>query len=41
MNLPRGYSQVQFRWPGALAKYNEYMETVDAATKEQKELQAQ
>jgi hypothetical protein len=38
-NYSKEYSQVQFSPPGALSKYNEFMESLEAALKEQKELQ--
>ena len=37
-NYNKEYMQVQFSPPGALKKYNEFMEAVEAATKEQQEL---
>jgi hypothetical protein len=40
-NYSKEYSQVQFSPPGALSKYNEFMEALEAASKEQKELQGQ
>ena len=40
-NYNKEYSQVQFSQPGALSKYNEFMEALEAASKEQKELQGQ
>ena len=40
-NYSKEYSQVQFNPPGALSKYNEFMEALEAASKEQKELQGQ
>jgi hypothetical protein len=38
-NYSKEYSQVQFSPPGALSKYNEFMEALETASKEQKELQ--
>jgi len=38
-NYNKEYSQVQFSVPGALQKYNELMETIKAASSEQKDLQ--
>jgi hypothetical protein len=38
-NYNKEYSQVQFSPPGALSKYNEFMEAIEVASKEQKELQ--
>lgn len=35
------YNQVQFSPPGALKKYNDFLEAIEAAFKEQKELQEQ
>jgi hypothetical protein len=40
-NYSKEYSQVQFSPPGALSKYNEFIEALEAASKEQKELQGQ
>jgi hypothetical protein len=40
-NYSKEYSQVQFSPPGALSKYNEFMEAIEAASKEQKELEQQ
>ena len=40
-NYNKDYSRVQFSPPGALAKYNEFMEAIEAATKEQNVLQGQ
>ena len=40
-NYNKEYGQVQFSPPGALSKYNGFMEAIEAASKEQKELQEQ
>ena len=40
-NYNKEYSQVQFSPPGALRKYTEFMEAIEAASREQKELQGQ
>ena len=40
-NYSKEYSRVQFSPPGALSKYNEFMDALEAASKEQKELQGQ
>jgi hypothetical protein len=40
-NYSKEYSRVQFSQPGALAKYNEFMEAIEVASSEQKELQRQ
>jgi len=41
-NFNENYSRVQFSPPpGALAKYNEFMEAIEAATKEQNVLPGQ
>jgi hypothetical protein len=39
-NYSKDYSRVQFDQPGALGKYNEFMETIEAATKERDKLRA-
>jgi len=35
------YDQVQLDWPGALKKYNNFMEEIDSATRDQKEIREQ
>jgi len=40
-NYSKEYSQVRFSPPGALRKYNEFMEAIEAASREQKEIQDQ
>ena len=40
-NYSKEYSQVQFSPPGALSKYNVFMEAIEAASREQKELPEQ
>jgi hypothetical protein len=40
-NYNKNFDQVQFSPPGALKKYNDFMEAIDLASKEQQELQAQ
>ena len=40
-NYNKEYDQVQFSPPGALRKYTEFMETIEAASREQNELQEQ
>jgi hypothetical protein len=40
-NYNKEYDQVQFSPPGALRKYTEFMEAIEAASKEQNELQEQ
>ncbi len=40
-NYSQEFSQVQFSPPGALKKYNEFMETIETASREQKALQEQ
>jgi hypothetical protein len=40
-NYNKEYDQVQFNPPGALKKYNDFMESIAAAAREQQELQAQ
>jgi len=40
-NYNKEYDQVQFSPPGALKKYNDFMKAIEAASKEQQELQAQ
>jgi hypothetical protein len=40
-NYSQDYSRVQFNQPGALEKYNRFMETIEAATKEQDKLRMQ
>ena len=40
-NYNKEYEQVQFSPPGALKKYTEFMEAIDAASREQNELQEQ
>jgi hypothetical protein len=40
-NYNKEYDQVQFSPPGALKKYNDLLEIIEAASKEQKELQEQ
>jgi hypothetical protein len=40
-NYSKDYDRVQFSPPGALQKYTEYMEAIEAASREQNELQDQ
>jgi hypothetical protein len=40
-NYNKEYDQVEFSPPGALKKYNDFMAAIEAASKEQHELQAQ
>ena len=40
-NYDKVYERVQFSPPGALKKYNDIMEAIEAASKEQTELQEQ
>ena len=40
-NYNKEYGQVQFSPPGALKRYNDFMDAVEAASKEQQELQEQ
>jgi hypothetical protein len=37
-NYSQDYNRVQFNQPGALEKYNKFMETIESATQEQNEL---